>query len=233
MTNRLKFFAVAAFAFSSFFAFQLPAAELNNESAAEAPGPTPDETLARLKEGNARFVAGKLQEADLGSQRRIELSAGQRPIAVILTCSDSRATPEIVFDKGLGVLFVVRVAGNVGGPAVYASIEYALAELKAPLIVVLGHTNCGAVDAALKNQELPSENLQHLVDLIHTGNASHDHDKINLETGIRNNIVYQTQLLTKQSKIIQDFANHGQVKIVPALYDLKSGEVKWLELPKE
>jgi carbonic anhydrase len=233
MTIRLKLFTAAAFVFSSFFTCQLPAAELNNENAVQAPGPTPDEALARLTEGNARFVTGKLQEADLGSQRRIELSSGQRPIAVILTCSDSRATPEIVFDKGLGVLFVVRVAGNVGGPAVYASIEYALAELKAPLIVVLGHTNCGAVDAALKNQELPSANLQHLVDLIHTGNTLPDHDKVNLETGIRNNIMYQTQLLTKQSKIIQDFANHGQVKIVPALYDLKSGEVKWLEVPKE
>jgi carbonic anhydrase len=233
MTTMRKLFVAAAFAISSFFTCQLPAAELNNENTAEAPGPMPDEALARLKEGNARFVAGKLQEADLGSQRRIELSTGQRPIAVILTCSDSRATPEIVFDKGLGVLFVVRVAGNVGGPAVYASIEYALAELKAPLIVVLGHTNCGAVDAALKNQELPSANLQHLVDLIHTGNTPPNHDKVNLETGIRNNIVYQTQLLTKQSKIIQDFANRGQVKIVPALYDLKSGEVKWLELPKE
>jgi carbonic anhydrase len=190
-------------------------------------GLTADEALKRLKEGNTRFVADTPKEADLGSKKRIELAEGQRPIAVVLTCADSRASPEIVFDKGLGVLFVVRVAGNVGGPAVYASIEYAIAELGAPLIVVLGHTNCGAVAAALKGQEQPSDNLKQLVGLIHTGDDLPKDKGAALDAATRNNVRHQTQLLTKQSKIIQDFADSGRVKIVPAVYDLKTGVVSW------
>src|SRR5262249_55884118 len=112
---------------------------------AQDAGVTPDEALKLLKEGNARFVKDMPKEAELGTRRRIELANGQRPVAVTLTCADSRAAPEIIFDKGLGKLFVIRVAGNIGGPEVYASIEYALAELRTPLVVVLGHTSCGAV----------------------------------------------------------------------------------------
>src|SRR5262245_53811593 len=130
---------------------------------------TPDEALKLLKEGNARFARDMPKEAELGSKRRIELAKGQKPVAVVLTCSDSRAAPEIIFDKGLGKLFVIRVAGNVGGPEVYASIEYALAELRTPLVVVLGHTSCGAVEAAVKGKDQPSANLKQLIGLIHTG----------------------------------------------------------------
>jgi carbonic anhydrase len=196
-------------------------------------GPTPDEALKLLKEGNARFVADKLKEADLPSKKRIELAQGQRPIAAILTCSDSRAAPEIVFDKGLGVLFVIRVAGNIGGPEVYASIEYAIAELKTPLIVVLGHSKCGAVETALKGKDLPSDNLKQLIGLIHTGDNLPKEKDAALDTAIRNNIQYQTQLLTKKSKIIEEFVSSERVKIVPAVYDLKSGVVTWLEQPKK
>jgi len=194
---------------------------------------TPDEALKRLKEGNARFVSDMPKEAELASKKRIELAQGQRPIAVVLTCSDSRAAPEIVFDKGLGVLFVIRVAGNVGGPEVYASIEYAIAELKTPLIVVLGHTNCGAVGAALKGTEQPSDNLKELVSLIHTGSDLPKDKSTVLDDAVHNNVLYQTQLLTRQSKIIKDFAVSGRVKIVPAVYNLKSGVVNWLEPRKK
>jgi carbonic anhydrase len=194
---------------------------------------TADEALKRLKEGNARFVADMPKEAELGSKKRIELTQGQRPIAVVLTCADSRAAPEIVFDKGLGVLFVIRVAGNVGGPEVYASIEYALAELKTPLIVVLGHTSCGAVAAALKGKEHPSDNLKQLVGLIFTGDELPRGKDAALDSAVRNNVLHQTRLLTKQSKIIQDFADNGRVTIVPAVYDLKTGVVNWLVPPKK
>jgi carbonic anhydrase len=192
---------------------------------------SPDEALKRLKEGNARFATDRPKEAELGSKRRIELAQGQRPIAVVLTCSDSRAAPEIVFDKGLGVLFVVRVAGNVGGPEVYASIEYALAELKTPLIVVLGHKNCGAVAAALKGKEQPSENLKHLVDLIHTGGNLPNDKHAALDSAIHNNVLHQAGLLTSRSGIIRDFVASGRAKIVPAVYDLTTGIVDWLEPP--
>ena len=194
--------------------------------------PTPGEALKRLKEGNVRFVSDMPMEAKLGSKKRIELAQGQQPIAVILTCADSRAAPEIVFDKGLGVLFVIRVAGNVTGPEVYASMEYALAVLKTPLIVVLGHSSCGAVAAALKGKEQPSDNLKQLISLIHTGDDLPKDRDAALAAAIRNNVFHQTRLLTQKSKIIQDFAEKGAVKIVPALYDLKTGVVHWPELPK-
>jgi carbonic anhydrase len=223
---------LAAIGLTFVFAFRLSADEPARDKPRAEAAPTADEVLKRLKEGNARFVADTLKEAEVGSKKRIELAQGQRPIAVVLTCADSRAAPEIVFDKGLGVLFVIRVAGNVGGPEVYASIEYGLAELKTPLIVVLGHTNCGAVAAALKGKEQPTDNLKQLVGLIHTGSDLPNDKDTAHDTAMRNNVLHQTQLLTKKSKIIQDFADSGRVKIVPAVYDLKTGIVNWLELPK-
>ena len=194
---------------------------------------TPDEALKLLKEGNARFARDMPKEAELGSVRRIELAEGQKPMAVILTCADSRAAPEIIFDKRLGMLFVIRVAGNVTGPEVYGSIEYALAELKTPLIVVLGHTKCGAVEAALKGKDQPSNNLKQLIDLIHPGENLPKDKKAALAAAIRNNVHYHTKLLTKKSEIICDFANSGRVRIVPAIYDLSTGVVHWLEAPKK
>jgi carbonic anhydrase len=207
----------------------LTADEPSNGRSAQAANLSPDEALKRLKEGNVRFATDRPKEAEVGSKRRIELSKGQRPIAVILTCSDSRAAPEIVFDKGLGVPFVVRVAGNVGGPAVYASIEYALAELKTPLIVVLGHKSCGAVAAALKGKGQPSKQLEHLVGLIHTGSNLPKDKQAALDVAIHNNVLHQARLLTSRSEIIRDFTASGRVKIVPAIYDLTTGAVDWLE----
>src|SRR6516165_380132 len=116
--------------------------------------PSPEEALKRLKEGNSRFVADMLAERNLGRNRRAELAKGQAPFAIILGCADSRVAPELLFDQGLGDLFVVRVAGNVTDPAILGSIEYAVEHLKAPLIVVVGHEKCGAVDAALSGGEL-------------------------------------------------------------------------------
>src|SRR6516164_9341757 len=194
---------------------------------------TPDEALKLLKEGNARFARDMPKEAELGSVRRIELAQGQKPIAVILTCADSRAAPEIIFDKRLGMLFVIRVAGNVTGPEVYGSIEYALAVLKTPLVVVLGHTKCGAVEAALKTEDQPSNNLKQLISLIYTGKDLPKDKKAALVAAIRNNVLYQTELLTKKSAIIRDFTTSGRVRIVPVIYDLSTGEVNWLEASKK
>jgi carbonic anhydrase len=191
---------------------------------AQEDGPTPAEALKRLKDGNTRFVADKLTEATPPSRQRQATAEQQRPIAIILTCADSRTSPEYIFDKGIGVLFVVRVAGNVGGPEVYASMEYAAAVLKAPLVVILGHSNCGAVAAVLEEKELPTEHLKNLRDLIRTGDKPKD-----LDAAIRNNVLAQTEQVTKQSPLLKDFASTGRIKIVPAVYDLRSGEVHWLE----
>jgi carbonic anhydrase len=231
MNPRMRVLTFAAVGLVAVFVFPLRADEPAKGNLAQQASPAPDEALKRLKEGNSRFVADMPNMAEPGSKKRIQLSAGQRPIAVVLTCADSRVAPEIVFDNGLGMLFVIRVAGNVGGPAVYASMEYALAELKTPLIVVLGHTSCGAVAAALKGTEPPSDNLKHLISLIHTGGDLPKETA--LDTAVRNNVQHQTQLLTKNSSIIRDFAASGRVKIVPAVYDLKTGVVNWLEPPKK
>lgn len=185
---------------------------------------TPEDALKRLKEGNARFVADELKEAKPPSRQRLATAEKQTPIAIILTCADSRTAPEYIFDKGIGVLFVVRVAGNVGGPEVYASMEYAAAVLKSPLVVVLGHSNCGAVDAVLKEKDLPTDNLKNLAKLVRLGNNPKD-----LDAAIANNVLAQTELVSKQSPLLKDFAATGRMRIVPAVYDLKTGEVRWLE----
>jgi carbonic anhydrase len=194
---------------------------------AQEAGPTPAEALKRLKEGNVRFAADMLQEAVPPSRQRLATAAKQRPIAVILTCADSRSTPEYIFDKGIGVLFVMRVAGNVSGPEMAASTEYAVAVLQAPLVVVLGHSNCGAVEAAIKAKDLPTDNLKQLIGRIHTGGGK------DLDPAVRANVRQQVQLLAKQSKLLQEFDASGRIKIVGGVYDLKSGTVEWLEPAKK
>jgi carbonic anhydrase len=126
--------------------------------AADAPpsgGPTPDQALQRLMEGNQRFVSGKVTHPSQSSARRSEISTGQKPFAAILSCADSRVPPELIFDQGLGDLFVVRVAGNTVNEEGLGSLEFGTKVLGAPLLLVLGHTKCGAVDAALQGKPLP------------------------------------------------------------------------------
>lgn len=197
--------------------------------------PSPDEALKRLKEGNARFVADKPKNKTIDETKWLAMAQKQQPIAVTLSCADSRVVPALVFDKGLGELFTISVAGNVSGPEVLASMEYAVAKLKTPLIVVVGHSNCGAVETAVEGKELPSVNLKHLIDLIHTGPVPKDaKDKEAVLNGaIRANVLHQTKLLTKDSSILKEFVEAKRIKIVPAVYSLKTGEVEWLELPKD
>jgi len=133
--------------------------------AQEAP-PSAAEALTRLKEGNDRFAADKPARTDVGAKRRARLTQGQQPFAVVLSCADSRVPPEIVFDQGLGDLFVLRVAGNIADTAMIGSAEYAVQSLKTPLIVVLGHEDCGAVQAALNNKPLPGD-LGWLIKQVH------------------------------------------------------------------
>ena len=129
------------------------------------------DALERLREGNRRFASGRGGRNISGTQaNRAELSAGQNPFAIVLACSDSRVPVEMVFDQGLGDLFVIRVAGNVVAPSQVGSVEFAAAQLGTRLVVVLGHSNCGAVDATLKelaaDQEVQSPNLRAIVDRI-------------------------------------------------------------------
>ena len=132
-------------------------------------GPTPDQAMTMLTDGNARFVAGKLTHPHETAERRTEVAKGQKPFAVILACADSRVGPEVIFDAGLGDLFVVRVAGNIADDTVLGSIEYAVEHLGSPLIVVCGHERCGAVQATvdtLKSNQPPPGHLGALIDPI-------------------------------------------------------------------
>src|SRR5437660_44710 len=162
--------------------------------------PAPEAAFKRLKDGNARFAADQLAKKDVGSKRRAELAKGQRPFAVILTCADSRVAPELIFDQGLGDLFVLRVAGNVTDPVVLGSIEYAVEHLKTPLIVVLGHEACGAVKAALEDAD-PEGNLGFLLREIHIGKQLPAEKKAAMDAAVKSNARFHASELTKRSAI--------------------------------
>src|SRR5262249_56782131 len=154
--------------------------------------PTSAQALERLKAGNARFAEDKPEAKKIYSERRKELAKGQNPFAIILACADSRVTPELVFDQGLGDVFVLRLAGNIVDPAVLGSIEFAVANLRNPLVVVLGHEDCGAVKAALEGK--PAEgNLGWLVKQIDVGGNLPKDPTAALEAGIKANVLHQAR----------------------------------------
>lgn len=190
--------------------------------------PTADQALSRLKDGNARFASDKLANKNLGAERRAKLAKGQKPFAVILACADSRVAPEIIFDQGLGDLFVLRVAGNLTDPFVLGSIEYAVEHLHAPLIVVLGHSRCGAVDAALSKKDFPG-NLGKLIKNIHTGTDLPKNRAAALSSAIVNNANYQAGQLTERSEPLRDAVAQKKAKIVSGVYHLMSGNVQWID----
>ena len=181
------------------------------------------ESLNRLKEGNSRFVAdqlnGKLQD---GSTRN-SLTSGQAPYAIILGCADSRIVPELAFDTGLGELFVVRVAGNIANISSIASIEYAVANLGTKLIVILGHQSCGAVGAAVTGGD-NGYNLNHLLAHI-TPAMSASKEGASVNEVAKKNAELTVGELKNRSDIINNAIEKGDVKIVAAYYNLKSGIV--------
>jgi carbonic anhydrase len=200
-------------------------------NAADKPGATPEEAWRSLKEGNQRFVADRLEAKDVGPVRRKALTAGQHPVAVVLSCADSRVPPEIVFDQGLGEIFVVRVAGNIAEPFVLGSIDYAVEHLHVPLIVVLGHEQCGAVAAALGNGK-PAGNLGKLIGEIHVGeHLSTDKDQA-LAGAVQNNARYQAELLSQRSAVVREHVKQKTLQVVAGVYSLASGKVQWLEEAK-
>jgi carbonic anhydrase len=193
--------------------------------AQEAP-PTPAQALQRLKDGNERFAADRPARKDIGNARRQELAKGQHPFAVILGCADSRVPPELVFDQGLGDLFVIRVAGNITDPSLIGSIEFAVSVPRVPLIVVLGHEECGAVKAAL-DEPRPTGNLGELIRKIHVGKRAREEGAKDLPAAIRANAVYQASQLTRQSPVIKEFVDRERVRIVVGIYSLSTGKVEW------
>lgn len=194
---------------------------------------SPDAVLARLLEGNRRFVEGKLTHPGRSPKDFMPLADGQAPLAIIVGCADSRVAPELAFDQGVGDLFVVRVAGNVvsgGGANVKGSIEFAVAELNARLIMVLGHTQCGAVKAAIDHIEardaLPGS-IGDLIDPIRPAvrsAAGRAGDK--LENVTRANVELGVERLKGLDPILAGLVKSGELKVVGATYELRTGQVE-------
>ncbi|WP_406696977.1 carbonic anhydrase [Singulisphaera sp. Ch08] len=213
------------------------AAGLALPSAAQAaPARDPNAVLAQLLEGNQRFVKGQLAHPGRSPKDFLALAEGQAPLAVIVGCADSRVAPELIFDQGVGDLFVVRAAGNVvsgAGPIVKGSIEFAVAELGARLIIVLGHTKCGAVKAAIQhidaNDVLPGS-IGDLIDPIRVAvNAVKGHPGDKLENVTRANVEKGVERLKALDPILSKFAKAGELKVVGAVYELHTGLVKVYE----
>lgn len=189
-------------------------------------------TLTLLKEGNGRYASGQMQHPNLDAeQRKLTVAEGQQPFATVLACSDSRDPVELIFDRGIGDLFVVRVAGNVAGISELATIEYGLGHLGTPLFVVMGHTKCGAVTAVATGAELHG----HLVKLAEKIQPAAEKAKAQkpspeelVPKAIEANIWNVMEEVLKQSAVVRDLVIESQVHMVGALYDLESGTVKWL-----
>ncbi|AFY33707.1 carbonic anhydrase [Calothrix sp. PCC 7507] len=198
----------------------------SNSNVVQKPQPVnPEAALKSLIEGNKRFVDGKRLNPNQSKLRLQETAIAQYPFAAILGCADSRVPAEIVFDQGLGDLFVVRVAGNVAAPEAIGSLEFATAVLGAQLIFVVGHARCGAVSAAVKGEPLPGrigvfvEEIKPAVEIARnkTGNLE--------ENSIIANVQYQAQKLEESSTILRNLIKESKLKIVGGRYDLATGKV--------
>ena len=196
--------------------------------AAESSSLTPEQAWDRLKDGNERFAAERSENPDLGAARRQQLVVGQHPFAAVLCCADSRVPPELLFNQGLGDIFVVRVAGNVSEPFVLGSIDYAVEHLHVPLIVVLGHEKCGAVTAAL-GKDKPEGNLGKLIGQIHVGHHLPADKDAALAHAVENNARRQTKVLAEQSEVVREHVKEHKLLVVTGVYDLATGKVRWLK----
>jgi carbonic anhydrase len=198
------------------------------------------EALQRLREGNRRFVSGVRSSDTLSSQtRRSELAAGQEPFAIILGCSDSRVPAEIVFDQGLGDLFVIRVAGNIVASSQIGSVEFAAERFGTPLVVVLGHSRCGAVLATLEQivqpMETQSRNLRSIVDRVRPSveallatELRHDPEAL-VRHAVRANVGASVDRLRHGSEVLEQLIQTDELLVVGAEYSLETGAVDFFE----
>jgi carbonic anhydrase len=201
---------------------------------------SPLEALERLQQGNRRFVEN-LSNRDPNSSgvRKFELTQEQKPSAIILGCSDARVPAEIVFDQGLGDLFVIRVAGNIVAPSQVGSVEFAASRFGTPLVVVLGHSKCGAIQATIEELQRPAENqsrnLRSIVDRVrlsvevfmHT-DVIRDHDHL-VREAVRANIRVSANHLRHGSQILEQLIQTGKLLVVGAEYSLETGVVEFFD----
>jgi carbonic anhydrase len=196
------------------------------------------EALTRLREGNRRFVADERKlDVRVSATRREALAEGQQPFAIVLGCSDSRVPAELIFDQGLGDLFVIRVAGNIVAPSQVGSVEFAASRFGARLVVVLGHTQCGAVQAALEEAASPaphSTNIKSIVDRIRPSIetvlavAGADHSRV-LAQAIRANVRASADHLRHGSPMLEQLIQSNGLAVVGAEYSLETGEVHFFD----
>jgi carbonic anhydrase len=196
------------------------------------------EALQRLRDGNRRFVA-EVRGRAASRERRQELAAGQEPFAIILGCSDSRVPAEIVFDQGLGDLFVIRVAGNIVAPSQVGSVEFAAARFETRLVVVLGHTSCGAIQATVdelgRRSEEQSRNLRSIVDRIRPSvepllgtTLARDREAL-VHEAVRANIRMSANQLRHGSEVLEQLIDTGGLRVVGAEYSLDTGVVEFFD----
>jgi carbonic anhydrase len=203
------------------------------QTAASQAAMTPDEALALRQEGNARFVAGTTLRRDLAAQVRAT-SAGQYPFAAVLGCIDSRVPPELLFDAGIGDLFAARIAGNAVDDELLGSLEFAAKAAGARVIVVLGHTGCGAVKGACDGVEMGSLTktlalLRPAIDASKDVPGPHDSSNAAYVAHVTEaNVRLGARALLERSPILAGLVKEGRLAVVPALYDVDTGRVEWL-----
>lgn len=219
--NKKRFYIWPGFLFVLIFLASLSCSKEKHNKISSKQG------LERLMQGNERYVNNQMLHLGQNFARREAIASGQSPFAIILSCSDSRVSPEIVFDEGLGDLFVIRVAGNVIGPIEMESLEYAVHHLHSPLILVLSHENCGAVEAVVENKAGGIEEIAKiLAPAVQTAKESDGKNLID-EAAKRNAINMKDFL--KQSPSIGRVMKEGKIQIFAAFYNLKTGVVELLK----
>jgi carbonic anhydrase len=194
-----------------------------------APNLAPDAAIRKLQDGNKRFILDQPANRPTFKTQREATAKGQKPFAAILTCADSRVAPELVFNQQIGDLFVCRVAGNISTEENVGSMEFAVEHLGVGLIVIMGHTECGAVKAALSKQKIEGP-LGKLVSEIQVGDVPAD--KSALSVGIRNNVQAGIDRLLKTSPNLNEIVRQGRIRVVGAVYSLETGQVEWLPAKK-
>jgi carbonic anhydrase len=198
-------------------------------AAAHEPTISAEQALQLLLEGNQRYVAGKLEHPNQTPTRRAEVAKGQHPFAAVLACSDSRTSPEIIFDRGLGDIFTVRVAGNVADQVVIESLDYSVKHLGVRLLMILGHRRCGAVIAAVEGYEEVNKDVgPMLLDLYPAVRATQGMPGDPVENAVRENVKLVVKNLAA-SQELSAMVKSGELKIVGGIYDLDTGTIEMLK----
>jgi len=196
----------------------------------DQPSIAPAEAISKLKEGNGRYTSGSLQHPGQSAERRTEVAKGQHPFAIIVSCSDSRVPPEIVFDQGLGDLFVLRVAGNVINDESRGSIEYAVEHFGVRLIFVLGHQRCGAVEAAKETFAAKGKAPAHIQSLVTAIKPAVESTvKGDLDATIKANVEYVVNSLRTSEPILKPKLDSGDLQVIGGYYSLDTGGVTFLD----